>query len=105
MVYIKQACFARQNLLPNNSFLVIQLTYSVKKFEVVKKSEKVEEVQKSRVTDVEQVLTGRYSSQRQFSPLGELEPGVVGGLVGKHFSKRTGLRIFLIFCTELDIDK
>ena len=67
MVYIKQACFARQNLLPNNSFLVIQLTYSVKKFEVVKKSEKVEEVQKSRVTDVEQVLTGRYSSQLQLS--------------------------------------
>ena len=37
-----------------------QNTY-VKKFEVVEKSKKVKEVQKSQVTDVEQVLTGRYS--------------------------------------------
>ena len=45
------------------------------------------------------------SSQRQFSPLGELEPGVVIYLLVSHFSEGTALRIFLIFCTELDIDK
>ena len=44
-------------------------------------------------------------AQLQFSPLGELEPGVVIYLLVSHFSEGTALRIFLIFCTELDIDK
>ena len=45
----------------NVKILIFDQKTNVKKFEVVKKSKKVEEVQKSQVTDVEQVLTGRYS--------------------------------------------
>ena len=46
------------------------------------------------------------SKTLQFSPLGELYPELwVGWLVGYHFSQRTALTIFLIFCMKLDIDK
>ena len=47
----------------NVKILIFDQKTNVKMFEVVKKSKKVEEVRKSQVTDVEQVLTGRYSSQ------------------------------------------
>ena len=57
-------------------------------FEVVKKSKKVEEVRKSQVTDVEQVLTGRYSlCMRLF--------------VSYHFFSETDHRISLNFCIKL----
>ena len=59
------------------------------------------------MTDVEDAILSRYSSQLQFSTSVELRPGNVGLCVRVSITQklqRTALRILLIFGQKLDID-